>query len=80
METFPDYAVCLIEKLVQNALLVIAPSSTGDSLSRQATITVEALHQGVDFSLPLSRAKFEELNQDLFKNTLDVSLSSRSVE
>lgn len=39
----------------------------------QATITVEALHDGVDFSLPLTRAKFEELNQDLFKKTLDVS-------
>ncbi|CAN0537365.1 unnamed protein product, partial [Scytosiphon promiscuus] len=39
----------------------------------QATITVEALHEGVDFSIMLTRAKFEELNQDLFKNTLDVS-------
>lgn len=39
----------------------------------KATITVEALHQGVDFALPITRAKFEELNQDLFKKTLDVS-------
>lgn len=38
----------------------------------QATITVEALHDGIDFSLALTRAKFEELNQDLFKKTLDV--------
>jgi chaperone protein DnaK len=35
-----------------------------------ATVDVEALHQGVDFSLPISRAKFEELNNDLFKKTL----------
>eukprot|EP00904_Undaria_pinnatifida_P000376 jgi/Undpi1/10339/HiC_scaffold_29.g12789.m1 len=41
------------------------------STQTQATITVEALHEGVDFSLALTRAKFEELNQDLFKKTLD---------
>lgn len=40
----------------------------------QATITVEALHDGIDFSLALTRAKFEELNQDLFKKTLDVCM------
>lgn len=34
---------------------------------------MEALHDGIDFSLALTRAKFEELNQDLFKKTLDVS-------
>lgn len=43
----------------------------------QATITVEALHEGIDFSLTLTRAKFEELNQDLFKKTLDVSFIDR---
>lgn len=42
----------------------------------QATITVEALHEGIDFSLALTRAKFEELNQDLFKKTLDVRTPS----
>ena len=31
---------------------------------------IEALHQGIDFSLPFSRAKFEELNMDLFKKTI----------
>ncbi|CAM9940422.1 unnamed protein product [Ectocarpus sp. 6 AP-2014] len=41
------------------------------SSQTQATITVEALHDGIDFSLSLTRAKFEELNQDLFKKTLD---------
>lgn len=43
----------------------------------QATITVEALHEGIDFSLALTRAKFEELNQDLFKKTLDVRIHLR---
>ena len=33
-------------------------------------IEIEAFHQGKDFSEILSRAKFEELNQDLFKKTL----------
>jgi molecular chaperone DnaK (HSP70) len=28
------------------------------------------LHQGIDFSLPFTRAKFEELNLDLIKKTL----------
>ena len=28
------------------------------------------MHQGIDFSLPFSRAKFEELNVDLIKKTL----------
>jgi len=32
---------------------------------------IESLYQGIDFSLPISRAKFEELNSDLFKKTLD---------
>eukprot|EP00602_Paraphysomonas_sp_CaronLab_P006907 CAMPEP_0185023668 /NCGR_PEP_ID=MMETSP1103-20130426/6313_1 /TAXON_ID=36769 /ORGANISM="Paraphysomonas bandaiensis, Strain Caron Lab Isolate" /LENGTH=700 /DNA_ID=CAMNT_0027556363 /DNA_START=13 /DNA_END=2115 /DNA_ORIENTATION=+ len=35
-----------------------------------ARIDVESLHQGIDFSLTISRAKFEELNADLFKKTL----------
>ncbi len=31
---------------------------------------IEALYDGVDFSETLTRARFEELNADLFKNTL----------
>ncbi|CAN0501719.1 unnamed protein product, partial [Ectocarpus sp. 12 AP-2014] len=46
------------------------------SSQTQATITVEALHDGIDFSLSLTRAKFEELNQDLFKKTLDGGILS----
>ena len=33
-------------------------------------IEIEAFHQGKDFSETLTRAKFEELNMDLFKKTL----------
>jgi molecular chaperone DnaK (HSP70) len=32
---------------------------------------LESLYQGIDFSLTISRAKFEELNSDLFKKTLE---------
>ena len=33
-------------------------------------LQIESLHGGYDLSLPVSRAKFEELNSDLFKRTL----------
>jgi len=33
-------------------------------------LQIESLYQGIDFSLPISRAKFEELNSDLFRKTL----------
>merc|ERR1719214_110126 len=36
----------------------------------QARLEIEALFDGVDFSETLTRARFEELNNDLFKNTL----------
>jgi hypothetical protein len=38
--------------------------------ANRCTRQIEALHDGLDFSLPISRAKFEELNMDLFKKTL----------
>lgn len=31
---------------------------------------IEALYEGVDLSEPLTRARFEELNMDLFKKTM----------
>lgn len=40
------------------------------STQTSATIDCEALSGGVDFSTTISRAKFEELNLDLFKRTL----------
>jgi molecular chaperone DnaK (HSP70) len=40
------------------------------STQTSATIDCEALSGGVDFSTTISRAKFEELNLDLFKKTM----------
>jgi molecular chaperone DnaK (HSP70) len=40
------------------------------STQTSATIDCEALHQGIDFSTTLSRAKFEALNADLFKKCM----------
>jgi molecular chaperone DnaK (HSP70) len=40
------------------------------STQTSATIDCEALSNGVDFSTTISRAKFEELNVDLFKKTM----------
>jgi len=41
------------------------------SSSMSTTIDVDSLHQGIDFSLNLNRAKFEELCMDYFKATMD---------
>ena len=40
------------------------------SSTTSATVEVEAVHKGQDMSVPVTRAKFDELNQDLFKRTL----------
>merc|ERR1712038_2086655 len=40
------------------------------STQNSATVDCEALYDGIDFSSTISRAKFEELNMDLFKKTL----------
>merc|ERR1712100_993947 len=47
-------------------------SSASRALSNQhqARLEIEALYDGVDFSETLTRARFEELNLDLFKKTL----------
>merc|ERR1712100_540673 len=41
------------------------------SSTHQARLEIEALFDSVDFSETLTRARFEELNNDLFKNTLN---------
>jgi len=41
------------------------------SAQTQVRIDIEAFHEGKDFSETLSRARFEELNMDLFRKTLD---------
>jgi heat shock protein 5 len=40
------------------------------STQHQARIEIEALYDNDDFSETLTRAKFEELNMDLFRSTL----------
>jgi heat shock protein 5 len=40
------------------------------SSTHEAKIEIESLYEGLDFSEVLTRARFEELNSDLFKNTL----------
>eukprot|EP00427_Karlodinium_veneficum_P047551 CAMPEP_0169242190 /NCGR_PEP_ID=MMETSP1016-20121227/32410_1 /TAXON_ID=342587 /ORGANISM="Karlodinium micrum, Strain CCMP2283" /LENGTH=662 /DNA_ID=CAMNT_0009322369 /DNA_START=1 /DNA_END=1989 /DNA_ORIENTATION=- len=41
------------------------------SSQTQVTIEVDSLHDGKDFSLRMSRAKFEELNVDYFKKAME---------
>lgn len=41
------------------------------SSSAQANIEIDSLHEGIDFYTSISRARFEELNADLFKATLE---------
>ncbi|XP_065163765.1 heat shock protein 68-like [Atheta coriaria] len=40
------------------------------SSSTEATLEIDALYNGIDFYTKISRAKFEELNSDLFRDTL----------
>ncbi|XLT02503.1 hypothetical protein HN51_051854 [Arachis hypogaea] len=41
------------------------------SFAFDATIELDALYQGIDFYSSISRAKFEELNMELFKECID---------
>eukprot|EP00276_Gloeochaete_wittrockiana_P001658 CAMPEP_0184671348 /NCGR_PEP_ID=MMETSP0308-20130426/85442_1 /TAXON_ID=38269 /ORGANISM="Gloeochaete witrockiana, Strain SAG 46.84" /LENGTH=657 /DNA_ID=CAMNT_0027118449 /DNA_START=169 /DNA_END=2142 /DNA_ORIENTATION=+ len=41
------------------------------SSTAQTTIEVDSLFEGIDFNTTLTRAKFEELNMDLFRGCLD---------
>jgi molecular chaperone DnaK (HSP70) len=40
------------------------------SSSTQATIEIDSLFDGIDYSCSLSRASFEELNMDYFRNSM----------
>jgi len=40
------------------------------SSSTQATIEIDSLYEGIDFSCTISRARFEELNMDYFRNSM----------
>ncbi|KAG2227644.1 hypothetical protein INT45_004685 [Circinella minor] len=41
------------------------------SSSAQTSIEIDSLFEGLDFYTSLTRARFEELNQDLFRNTME---------
>jgi len=41
------------------------------SASSEATLELESLFEGIDFMSKISRARFEELNADLFRSTLE---------
>nr|UYC28826.1 heat shock protein 70b [Pieris melete] len=41
------------------------------SSSTEATVEIDALYEGIDFYTRVSRARFEELNADLFRGTLE---------
>jgi len=41
------------------------------STATQANIEIDSLHEGVDFYTAITRARFEELNADLFRGTLE---------
>jgi len=56
-------AIAKMRRAVENAKRAL-------SNAHQTQVEVESLHDGIDFSEKLTRAKFEELNNDLFKRTL----------
>ena len=41
------------------------------SSSTQATIEIDSLYEGIDFNSSISRARFEELNSDHFRRTME---------
>lgn len=41
------------------------------SASTQASIEIDSLFDGIDFYTSITRARFEELNADMFRNTID---------
>ncbi len=60
-------SACHHIRLTQVLALSYASSTV---LPPQVRVEIEALHDGIDLSEPLTRARFEELNMDLFKKTM----------
>jgi heat shock protein 5 len=76
-----DYAMKLIKKkhssdisknksAIQKLKTEIEKAKRTLSSSVQSTMEIEELVEGIDFKESLTRAKFEELNMDLFKKTM----------
>merc|ERR1711981_168440 len=58
------------DRAVQKLRREVEKAKRALSSAHQVRIEVESLFDGVDFSETLTRAKFEELNMDLFRSTL----------
>ncbi|MED6143020.1 70-kilodalton heat shock protein [Stylosanthes scabra] len=43
------------------------------SHANDTTIEIDALFQGIDFRFPITRARFEELNRDLFEKCMEIA-------
>ncbi|XXG81201.1 hypothetical protein AAC387_Pa09g1896 [Persea americana] len=53
------------------------------SVNLQTDIDIDSLHEGIDFSITITRAKFEYLNKDLFKkciHTVDECLKEKHMD
>merc|ERR1711988_1926079 len=55
---------------IDNGVFEVVKTKRALSSTHQGRVEIEALFDGVDFSETLTRARFEEINNDLFKNTL----------
>ena len=58
------------KKAIQKLKREVEKAKRALSSIPEYTIEIENLHEGLDFEETLTRAKFEELNADLFKKTL----------
>ena len=58
------------DRAVQKLRREVEKAKRALSAAHQTKIEVESLFEGQDFSETLTRAKFEELNMDLFRSTL----------
>merc|ERR1712066_84601 len=57
------------KRAVQKLRREVEKTKRALSSTHQGRVEIEALFDGVDFSETLTRARFEEINSDLFKNT-----------
>jgi heat shock protein 5 len=58
------------DRAVQKLRREVEKAKRALSGSHQTKLEIESLFEGVDFSETLTRAKFEELNMDLFRSTM----------
>merc|ERR1712156_1253704 len=63
-------------RAVQNLRREVEKAKRALSATHSARIEIESFYDGEDFSETLTRAKFEELNNDLFRGTLKTSPKS----